>query len=165
VVSRPPTCLRQHVCHLATGPVNKRFGRSLGNTKHFRDFCIRAAFLVSQDDCGPPGRPQSVERAAKCVAEVCQFNRIRRRRRCNVRRGEVVLPRIGIPPTKRIDRGVVGDPKNPAGEPAGSIEAGETSERLEEYFLRDVLGESGIADDPADQVEDRPLISPDNLLK
>jgi hypothetical protein len=45
------------------------------------------------------------------------------------------------------------------------IEAGETTERLEEYFLCDILGERRIADDPADQVEDRPLVSPDNFLK
>jgi len=75
------------------------------------------------------------------------------------------LRRVGVPAPERVDGGVVGDPQNPAGEAARAIEAGETAERLEEYFLCDILGERRIADDPADQVEDRPLVSPDNFLK
>jgi hypothetical protein len=72
---------------------------------------------------------------------------------------------IGIPSTERVDGRVIGNPQNPAGETARSIEAGETAKSLEKGFLRDVLGESRITDDTADQVEDRTLISPDNLLK
>jgi hypothetical protein len=59
---------------------------------------------------------------------------------------------IGLPATGCVNRRVVGDPQDPAGETAGSIEAGETAERFEESFLRDVLGESRIPEDPADQV-------------
>jgi len=59
----------------------------------------------------------------------------------------------------------VGDPEQPAGQPACRVEGGEAAESLDEGFLGQVLRKRAVLRHPRDEADDRPLIAAHNLLE
>ena len=81
----------------------------------------------------------------------------------SVTRVEVDRGRSGA--AQRVDASVVGDAKQPAGQPPLGVEGRQVAESLDEGLLRQVLGKSRIARETDEQAQNRALISAQDLLE
>jgi hypothetical protein len=138
--------------------------RPFRDAKNFGDFLVGTVFVVAEHDRRAPFGPKLAQRGVERFRERGRFDRIGRL--LDDRLGRIGSgPAIEISPAQRVDGGVVGYPQHPAGESAVTIEPTQAAEGLEERVLRDIFGVRGIAEHPMDQVEDGPLVAPDDFLE